>query len=704
MKTTRHILPGTLLLGLLGTITLTVTALAQTIGFTTQPYDPATATAASGVAGTAYSYDADAEASLSGGIKYSLRYGPNGMTVNQGTGLVSWTPSQAGTYLAEIKAELANNPSVSVNQSWAILVTECDGDAVIEGTVVDQNGDPVTRGTVTAQVVGTTRSPLTKVTADVINGEYSMTVDRATYVLRFDGDQITTKWYDNAWTFAESTPVTTVCNETRSADFQVYDYSNPSSGPKDITIFGRVVDSRTSLPVKHWPAGLSRVEGHAIPLRVWESTDEQWRLHFAPAPGQVDFTATVEGPYAGENSSSLYEVKERLSESSVVFIDAGHVYGNDGWEDVYSRQFYDFAPNFFEASPIRIESDTVLRDINFFVHMPIYSEPANSRNDTSFSRILYYTHSNVKRDPLNIINSGLKGRVMGSFYALPDPASARTRVDITRSVAAFRRDSTEWLPVTVGAGRYLGFFIPEDTNFVPGFYVKGDSASLTPYGATVLDTDSAIGTIHIIFRRRAHSSGTSDIRGNIEGITNGTREKGHAPQAIRPLTGAFIYALDSTGQVVSYTFSNDDGSYALKNLGKGTYTVHSNKMGYDLSTPQTLALSGSGEIVEASFSLTNNTPSSVPEEGTASRVRQVAATVHPNPAKDEMFIDFEGFAGTARLQVISTKGEEVMGEKVEVVNGGNRIRLDVGSLRSGSYVLTITGNEFQSTSRFTITR
>ena len=519
-----------LLCGLLGMFTLTAVAQAQTITFITQPYDPATATAASGVSGQAYSYDAEATASVSGGIKYSLRYGPNGMTVNQGTGRVSWTPSQPGTYLAEIRAELANTPSVSVNQSWAILVTECDGDAIIQGRVEDQNGSPIASGTITAQIVGTTRSPLTKVTGDIVNGQYSLVVDQATYVLRVEGDGIVSTWYGDVLNFADAAKITTACQSTTSADIQVF--AKPSYELGDLRISGRVVRSNDDLPMNN-----AMYRFFSIPRWQLETSEEQWRLKLKLAGGSFTVYEQVQSDGTFNVNGVLYNGNELAYFPVAYWPDPDPVY-------TLYRQYPGFTSNPIEAVPLIGDGDTLISNVNYYFEVP----------DTNGRPCLLNLHED---------NSDIAGRPIVVAYAVRQTPHG-LHIDPTKS--AVTTNSFNLLP----AGDYVLFAIPWDTNYVPGFYRKDDTAALSIDMATVISTDTLNPSInvqintqlHILrLRRKSEVPGTSDIRGRVNGISNRVEKNGHTTQAISSLMGAFIYALDSTGQVAAYTVTNEDGSY-----------------------------------------------------------------------------------------------------------------------------------------------
>jgi|GEM_PF-1340410 len=85
----------------------------MSVVFTTTPITDA-------ITGFAYVYDAYAVSSDGAAVRYSLQYGPAGMTVGETTGRVTWSPATDGDYSVGIRAELANNPTQSALQEWQI--------------------------------------------------------------------------------------------------------------------------------------------------------------------------------------------------------------------------------------------------------------------------------------------------------------------------------------------------------------------------------------------------------------------------------------------------------------------------------------------------------------------------------------------------------------------------------------------------------
>jgi hypothetical protein len=64
--------------------------------------------------------------------------------------------------------------------------------------------------------------------------------------------------------------------------------------------------------------------------------------------------------------------------------------------------------------------------------------------------------------------------------------------------------------------------------------------------------------------------------------------------------------------------------------------------------------------------------------------------IYPNPAQNELNVQFEGINGKASLKIVDITGRVVMEKNVEVTLNQYTGILDISNLQSGMYQLTIT--------------
>ena len=91
-------------------------------------FDSAPVTSAT--AGKPYSYTAHASASAGHAVQYSLGAGPQGMTLNATSGLVSWPSPVTGSYPVTVRAIDQTTPALFTDQSYTLAVATGASDTV----------------------------------------------------------------------------------------------------------------------------------------------------------------------------------------------------------------------------------------------------------------------------------------------------------------------------------------------------------------------------------------------------------------------------------------------------------------------------------------------------------------------------------------------------------------------------------------------
>jgi len=117
--------------------------------------------------GAVYTYDVEATNPNGDILTYSLTTGPNGITINSATGVISWTPTTAGSF--EVTVEVSDE-SKSETQSFTIIVDE----TLLTSIVVLPSSMEITTGNT---------KTITSVTAHYDNGtEAAIALTACTYV------------------------------------------------------------------------------------------------------------------------------------------------------------------------------------------------------------------------------------------------------------------------------------------------------------------------------------------------------------------------------------------------------------------------------------------------------------------------------------------------------------------------------------------
>lgn len=99
--------------------------------------------------GVAYTYDVKATDPNGDTITYSLTVSPTGMTINSDTGVITWTPTAAGSF--EVTVEVSDE-SKSATQSFTITVDEAKlaSIEVLPSSMIIQKGNSQTITSITA--------------------------------------------------------------------------------------------------------------------------------------------------------------------------------------------------------------------------------------------------------------------------------------------------------------------------------------------------------------------------------------------------------------------------------------------------------------------------------------------------------------------------------------------------------------------------
>ena len=167
---------------------------------------------------------------------------------------------------------------------------------------------------------------------------------------------------------------------------------------------------------------------------------------------------------------------------------------------------------------------------------------------------------------------------------------------------------------------------------------------------------------------------------------NGTVQtlKNQNPQEKNAISGAIVYLESNEGKVQQYSTSNNDGSFNLKNLPSGDFTLRVEKIGYQAYS-NNVSFSGDsyydlGEILLTPEVLSKNDDKTY---------NMINVKVTPNPVVDNATISFEGIAGQAVIKLINTKGQQLISNEIITINGSNNHTLSLSELANGAYFVIV---------------
>ncbi len=240
----------------------------------------------------------------------------------------------------------------------------------------------------------------------------------------------------------------------------------------------------------------------------------------------------------------------------------------------------------------------------------------------------------------------------------------------------------------VAAGTYLvrtkiSGGVPGITGYVPTY------SSSTPYWDTAVSIThtNATDTQHITMIHGVVPAGTGSISGLIISGTSGGA----------PAAGMLVYLLSSSGQVVTYTYTRADGTYAFIGLANGSYIIYPEEFKYYTTASDAVLLaSGSETITDINFrqhlSLGTITPYSSLKVN--SQVNENSIGIYPNPASGLLDVQWaQQVIGTADVTITDLAGRVVYKAEMDMAVSSAKAQLDISTLNDGVYIVTIrTGN------------
>ncbi len=592
-----------------------------------------------GRVGQQYRYQARAESPIQGvTIRYQLVSGPDGMTIDESTGLLTWTPQRAGTYRVAIKATIqVNGMTVAVGQEWSIVVggdDDHEGCILVEGIVLDTANSPMSSGVVVAYRAitrVTDRGDSQTVWVNVARAEvgdlgtFHMRLPAGRYKFVTEGRDYRATWYENSTNADEARVLEFECGADSTVELVFV--VTPREHEQFFVVSGRVTSAETGNGVAAWVKFMTTTDNHR------DDHDKDW--------GQgATFTAET-------NADGYYEI--RLSNRYTYIARA------IPRSDAYLPLYYDGTSNIAEATQITLSSN---RDgVNFALpNRPAYTG--------GFGGQLVDSAGN------GVAGWAIACRILTNSNERGDRIR-RFRTVETDSLGNYRFSGLE-------PGVYVVLGIPKSRDLVPGFCVLGDFATLRWRNATRIEVGDAMLSVQYVIKLRPRAGVRGIVR--LDGWVRGRGERikiGSAEQGDVPVAGALVAIVSSAG-IEGYAITQDDGYYAIEGLVPLVGQLVVDHPDYESSISQVAIGNGSTQSQNATLD-----PASV---STVEPDALSAITVAPNPASNAVHIELGTGAGPARIEVLSVLGTIVAATETTEPH----VVLPTEALSAGVYAVRIT--------------
>lgn len=576
-------------------------------------------------------------------ISYSLDGAPDGVEINEESGVITWKDPVEGRYVFTIivTGTLENGETVTTRQEFVLEIgkAEVKPCAEIVGTVKDADGHPAT-GVVTVWMVrgdnnGTSKwLPFTK--AIIQQGTYGVAVTAGTYKLRFESEEYVAEWYQDASELADAASIEITCDHPRNEiNFVVERVPEPVYH----TVTGRVFDAE---------------EGVGL---------ENALVVFRPMKPALN---TMRGKEVRAESDADGKYEAKLVEG-VAYIATAIARPPAGTKNLYLQEWWENTNDATLAKSISLTADQDNVD---------FSMDQRADYDNGLSGKL------VERETLIAVTGKVVAYQISAKHNEPSKHWAE-------SVTTDDQGNYEF--TNLAPGKYILQGIPDSRPWVPGWFVDGNDAAESWKKATVLEVGETTTMTELVIK--LHKMDKENGRGRIGGHcynSNGgivAKSNGVVQGAI-PVPGALVIATDNTGTVIDYAFADHDGVYSLETMPVGQFTVTADRVMFEpVSNP--VELSEQALDVVSEFGLSPLvTDVEVP-------VDLVGTTVNlfPNPASTSATLSYTANEGTTSVRVLDVTGTILYTAVVNVNGGVTSLTIPTQTMASGMVMVHITNGQ-----------
>ncbi len=590
-----------------------------------------------------YVYEAVARVPVDGGtVIWSLFEPIDGMSIDEKSGRLTWTPTKTGTYRAKIKAMfIKGNDTLITYQSWTIIVKEnCENVpappcAKFVGMLRDDNGNPILSGKV--KVIRLEKDNLgpSAYEAIVKNGQWMVMVRAGSYKIRFEGEGFIAEWYENVLEMGEAKVLIAECD--------------------------KIIEIPAKVTLKAKPA-MKVIEG-----MVKDSEGN-------PVPNSMVSFMIIEANGGSKDGGMRFTVKTNDKGQYRIEVPAGMTYiamatPNEALVKSHSHVYYDGKLNANDALRFTVNDVMV---INF----------------TLLKKAVYNNGLAVALKDTNGI--GIKGRVT----LLPVQKDKEPKKGMAITVETDSNGNA--LFSNIEPGMYIIQGMPNTRAYAPGFYTSTGFAAMSWKEATRVEVGEVMITLVYDIRLRPVQGkrGAARVDGIIKG--RGMMAKAESPFAEVELGGALLFALDENNDIADYAMSDNAGTYSMFDLGQGTFSIMADMIDFEpafgsISTDYVNARTVNSSITMGSSALSVDEPTNI-----------LGEDIYPNPANSFISISGLTFQGSATIRIYSTSG--IMLSDFPVNIDGKHITFPVNDLATGTYMFQIMQNNSVMNGQFSIIR
>jgi hypothetical protein len=591
---------------------------------------------------------------------YRLTARPDGMTIDEKTGLVKWVPKVKGEFGAQVTVTSNDQKIALINMKLTVYSFA----GSITGSVTNTESKPIQYVTVTLyKKTSTAEKPNAYVNSfsamTDASGKYTIAnVDSGVYYAyaRAGYEKTMTSvtpitylpiYYDNAETIDKATPVLVVNTTPVTINFTLQKYV--VAEPIKVKLSGMVTD----------------VSGKAIAgAKILVSQTRPASTSNSMMDG-INFLL-AQGACVSSIADILTDTKTDMNGNFTIALITGNSYIVSCSAEGFLSQYYNGKSNVLDANKILLKRDTTGIDFKLnavpAAKAVVSGIVADSLKSPVTAKVILYTMSPAT----NLVDKG------------------------TRSVST--NEKGEFKFEKVPNGKYYLQVVPLK-DFVPAYYKQSDCGVREARLADVITVANDVNVSNLtVCVKKAKVSGGGKISGFIKNYYG------------EPVGGVIVIAESSSGEDLSFDISDTDGSYEIQNLGVGVYSVYSDKVGYSNSFANNAVIDYTKNEFNTQVDLIVNVPAITDVKNISALPTQFELMQnYPNPFNPSTVISWQIMESSqVTLKVYDMLGREVVTLVDRTMQPGiysSQFSIHHSQLSSGVYYYTLRAGNFIQTKK-----
>ncbi len=678
-------------------------------------------------------------------LVYKLMKGPEGMKIDNTTGVITWTPTKKLNNTAvSIAAYVKNDAKMIAYQNFDIYIYNCEKPIILSGRITDKYDKPVQYGYVNlfpAKAPNSNKpTDPRQYGSEIIDGEYKIEADAEEYIMVFSDIMGRAFYFKNAQQFEKADKIVLKCGENQELNWKIEALSN-----NYFTVSGKVTDEQGE-PVAYLPVIFESIPNGEVNIPenhfVFNAMTDENGHYKASLPEDYKFVAYVHLDKAmGMKNMPMilyYNQTYNRKEATIIktdkdysgidfkfmknpdfkfFVVKGKVTDKDnqpipgamvnfegfndktnigGYYHYYDAVYTDKNGNY------KIELPDMFKFIAFAINM-------NGIDVNRDYRALFYKQTYIREKATIItLDKDLTG-IDFKFDVANVPPSYQSA--IVGKVINFEGNPIQYAFVEAIRLDNDNIDYSEKSHFAytdaNGFYAfKGlKEGRYVVFASTQKTSEFSCGyylannlaTISFEEATRIELNGKNVVEnivvqlpkfeikqggGIIKGEIYNQRNFDEANKSANAISSAKLYLKENQNALINFNESNANGSFVITGVPSGNYTFTIEKAGFHKF--EKLINVDETNVTDLGLIML------MPTMGTSvDEPNHINSLVFPNPATSEIVFEFTSINNINEIMIINQDGKLIKNELVNLPAGLNSLKINVSSLAIGKYFILI---------------